>query len=416
MVLRRLVGVKEDILDWVPEERPRYTRLGLIVLNTGVLAGFSMTIAMATVGAVSPWLLVPLGLFWGLIIITVDSWLITSTNGSSRHGRLRVFAPRLVLSVLLGLVIAEPLVLWVFGSSITAEIKEFRKAEVEGYQSTLRVCNPATGGLNQDPACDGYRLNPGDTPQALESQLEEATAIRDRAKGVLVDLDAKHAELERLARDECAGRAGPGLTAVPGEGGECLRNRAKADQFRVDNQIERLHVEQLGLEQKVTDLTDQVARSRAGAAVRIGEDITAKVEEKRANLVGVDILDQVSAMGRVADRDLFAEVAQWVLRLLLVALDCLPVLTKLMGGTTAYDEQVTRQLEGAKRLHDKHMHVHENRDGVDLEIQMRQSDRKLRDRIAAMTATDRANSARRRIDEAAEIDRLAAELERRGGR
>ena len=36
--LRRVAGLNEAILDWVPEERPRYTWQGAIVLNTAILA------------------------------------------------------------------------------------------------------------------------------------------------------------------------------------------------------------------------------------------------------------------------------------------------------------------------------------------------------------------------------------------
>lgn len=53
-LLRRLAGIREDVLDWVPEERPRYTRLGLIVANTGIMAAAAMLIALTSVISV-PW-------------------------------------------------------------------------------------------------------------------------------------------------------------------------------------------------------------------------------------------------------------------------------------------------------------------------------------------------------------------------
>lgn len=77
-LMRRRVGVDEDILDWVPEERPRYTWLGFIVLNTGLLAGVAMHFALTSVTGASWWLLLPADLFWALMIITIDSWLISS--------------------------------------------------------------------------------------------------------------------------------------------------------------------------------------------------------------------------------------------------------------------------------------------------------------------------------------------------
>jgi len=59
--LRSLTGVSEDILDWAPEERSSYTLLGAIVLNTGVLAGLSLIVALSSL--TNGWwiLLVPFG-------------------------------------------------------------------------------------------------------------------------------------------------------------------------------------------------------------------------------------------------------------------------------------------------------------------------------------------------------------------
>jgi len=51
--------------------------------------------------------------------------------------------------------------------------------------------------------------------------------------------------------------------------------------------------------------------------------------------------------------------AQLLLRLLLIAIDCLPVLTKLMGGTTAYDRRVARRLVIDEDLHDTESRLQE---------------------------------------------------------
>ncbi|MBY8853451.1 DUF4407 domain-containing protein, partial [Saccharothrix sp. MB29] len=98
-LLRRLIGVNEDVLDWVPEERPRYTRLGAIVLNTGFLAAVSMHMALASVLG-NHWWLVFADLMWAVVIITADSWLISSTHGAPRASLIGTYLPRLLLSVM----------------------------------------------------------------------------------------------------------------------------------------------------------------------------------------------------------------------------------------------------------------------------------------------------------------------------
>jgi len=60
-LLRQVAGVNETILDWVPEERPRYTRLGAIVINTGLMAALSMTVLLGKVD-VPPLFVVPVAL------------------------------------------------------------------------------------------------------------------------------------------------------------------------------------------------------------------------------------------------------------------------------------------------------------------------------------------------------------------
>src|SRR5262245_41106021 len=90
-LIRRLAGVDEELLAWVPEERPRSTRLGAIIANTGLLAALSMFFALSTIVAM-PWpYLVPTALLWGFIIINLDGWLVASTHGILGSARLRVF-------------------------------------------------------------------------------------------------------------------------------------------------------------------------------------------------------------------------------------------------------------------------------------------------------------------------------------
>jgi hypothetical protein len=413
-LLRRLVGVKEDILDWVPEERPRYTRLGAIVLNTGILAGFSVVVALRNVVGGHWWLLPIAAVVWMVVIITVDSWLISSTHGVRRSSKL-MYIPRVLLSVLLGVVIAEPLVLGVFHSSIETEIRDYRKGEIERYESRLKQCNPVSGELVPDPTCDGLRVVIKEGPRAVEAQLAQAIDFRDDLRRVVDGLEAKRAELERVARDECVGRSGPGLTGVAGNGPECERNKAQSDQFRNDSQLPKLQQDLIAAEQKVVELNGAQAQARSNTEQQINAGINGKVEEKRENLTNPGLLDEFEALGRLSDRHLIVFLAHVVLAMLLLALDCLPVLAKLMGGTTAYDHQVFHQVEVAKRLHNKHLRTNEKRDSVDLDIQMQRWDQKLRNRIEDIDGADRSAKERRRIELSAQIDRLAAALEQQGG-
>src|SRR4051794_24196001 len=72
--LRAVIGIKEDVLDWAPEERPRYTKTAVIVLTTGMLSGLSIMVVLNQLLDGSAWwslALVPVAVFWALMIINL---------------------------------------------------------------------------------------------------------------------------------------------------------------------------------------------------------------------------------------------------------------------------------------------------------------------------------------------------------
>lgn len=216
--LRSIIGVRESLLNWVPEERMRYTRLGAIVLNTAVMAGFSLTIGLSgLVGAWWFWVLLPIGFFWGYLILTIDSWLISSTHGAVNAAKLKLLAPRLVISLLLGVIIAEPLVLWIFKPSIDAQIGEQHKTQVDDYEGRLKQCNP-TDGSTVAADCGAFTLNVEGNPQPIAVEHASATSRLTQLSAAFETLNTKYGELEALARGECAGTAGTGLTGRAGRG------------------------------------------------------------------------------------------------------------------------------------------------------------------------------------------------------
>src|SRR5437899_10840193 len=70
--LRVLVGIREDVLDWVPANRPHYTAFGVLVLNTGLLAAAAMFSALTKIVSVPLAALIPAALLWGWIILRID--------------------------------------------------------------------------------------------------------------------------------------------------------------------------------------------------------------------------------------------------------------------------------------------------------------------------------------------------------
>lgn len=409
-LMRGLVGVNEDVLDWVPEERPRHTRMGFIVFNTGVLAGVSMHLALSSV--VGPhWWLVFADLLWSWIIITVDSWLVSSTHGAARTSLFGTYLPRLVLAVLLGAVIAEPLVLSVFHQSIGTEISEYRKTKIDDYRTTLERCNPPTGVPDPSPSCTGFLVTVGAGPQPIEDELARANASRDDLRQQAADIDSTLARLEQLAVDECAGSAGPGLSGRAGEGPECARNREKADEFRRDNQVGSVHEALSAADQRAGVLSRDLARAAAATEHAVSTAINTEVAKKSATLTEHGLLDEFEALSRLSAKHSTVLSAHVLLVLLLIALDCLPVLSRMLSGHTEYDARMRRQLDVSARLHDLQLRASERRD---LELRERRSAHQLRADIDVIGGEDRSAKERHKIETAEQIDRLAAALEKHG--
>src|SRR5690349_8431064 len=141
-VLRLATGVREDVLARVPSERARYTSMGGVVIGTALMAMLSMTAALYWVfGGFRPFLVFAVPV-WGLFILSLDRWLMSSTSMGESAQAFGKLGARVFLSVALGVVLAEPLVLGIYGTAIEERVGQSRQAELTTRESDLRVCNP----------------------------------------------------------------------------------------------------------------------------------------------------------------------------------------------------------------------------------------------------------------------------------
>ena len=253
--LRHVAGVNETLLDWVPEERPRYTRLGAIVVNTGLLASLSMTVLLGSVH-LPPLLIVPIALIWGYVILSFDGWLVASTHGVLGMAKLRIFLPRLLISILMGAVIAEPLLLWVFGPAIETEVRDQREARVRIEEATYKACNPTTGGPATASGCDDYLLNVEGSPQSVGAERRDAESERRALVTRIEEINTELTRREELARLECNGTKEDGTTGIVGEGPNCVRNRDEADRYRASSNLDEHQAALVALNEKITGLIE----------------------------------------------------------------------------------------------------------------------------------------------------------------
>ena len=395
----------ESILDWVPEERARYTRLGAIIMNTGLLAGLSLITALSHVVQAPLVAVLLAGMFWAFMVMSFDGWLIASTHGVLGAMKVWFFLPRIFVSVLLGAVIAEPLVLWAFAPAINQDVRSFRAETLAAAVTEWTRCNPPTGIQPAGAACQDYILNipGGDSPEVAQQDLNGLKAQRQVVANRIASINAQLGKMENLARDECNGQKGSGFSGVVGQGPNCDRDRAEADQFRRDSELDQEESALTGLDAQIVAANNHLETITNNYESRVARAITqAKANQQEEQDGPIGLLEQSAALGRLSAHSGFVLAAQWMLRLLLIALDCLPVLAKLIGGTTSYDRLVNARLQMRKRMHAKDIESTEHR----YAHQKRVVDEILNDEV-------RAGRARQRAAQRAEIENLVEELRAR---
>ena len=116
-------GGDRSILNQVPMDRSRFAAMGAALLVAAGLSSISMFFALhnGVQLALVPSLIVCL--VWGLIILNLDRFLMLSIRYTRGGARLILVSfLRLILSAVVALVTATPLVLQIFSSDINAQL------------------------------------------------------------------------------------------------------------------------------------------------------------------------------------------------------------------------------------------------------------------------------------------------------
>jgi Domain of unknown function (DUF4407) len=420
--LRVLVGVDEQLLAKVPSERARYTALGGTVLGTASIAAFSMAMALAQVlGGFAVFLLLP-ALIWGLFVLNLDRWLVASSAGSRWHRRAAILLPRVALAVFFGIVIAEPLVMRVFQTAIEQHIRTERQQELTNLGSLLLRCNPEPSATEQyraaveSPECENNLLPFAESAQATAVELAAKRTQAERLQQTIEGDARQLAALEDLARRECAGTAGPGLTGARGRGPECLRREREADDFRTSHRIEESNKQLAELRDEIGELQSQVSAAQTNYQNGLEAEIASQVDKRAASHGPIGLLERFRAMHELISVNSFLTIATWCVRMLFIVVDCLPVLVKFFGGTTGYDRLVDVRLASAQRVHQETVRTNEVVVTADLEVQQHRAEAHKQQRRAEIDLQTREHEAgiHARIDQATDLltDRLASRQQR----
>ncbi|TDB99310.1 DUF4407 domain-containing protein [Actinomadura sp. 7K534] len=367
--LRSLIGVDESVLSMAPLDRGRYTAMALIVVNAGILAAVSMFIMIEKFADVPLLAALPVALFWGWVIFSVDRWLIASSHGTqSSRG---VFVARVLLAVVLGFVVAEPLLIKIFEPAIHRQVAEDRRVERAAKLSALTACNPVP--YRVLPAKDitsckdrGLLLTVGANPVAAAATVTSLNAqVSTLSKAIDKDMAALR-RLERLGHAECGGeRVGNETTGVIGEGPNCRQIRSERASLLRTSKLPDRRQQLADLQARAKNAVEAQGVVNAGYSTEIAREIDKQLPRPEGK---IGILEEDDALLALQGKNLMVFLFVWLLRLALITLDCMPILTKRLAGPSTYDRQVADHAAADMETHEvflKHAKTQNIQDRVD---------------------------------------------------
>jgi hypothetical protein len=350
-------GAQREILARCPTERPRFDTLGLAVLISSGIAGISMWFALDNVLNVNALLALPVAIAWILIILTVDRWIVTALP-LSRSRKWSVIVPRVLLAILLGVIISTPIVLRIFQPEIDRQIVVIKQQQSDQFVSLLQ--NSASGQQTQSLrneidtlqatiGADGFvPTNPASDPQIvqLNNELSHEQALEQRYYSQWV----------------CALYGGPGC---PSPASGPLAQAAQQSYNAAKTQVNTLTSDIQARQQQLAANDQDASTTRLHQAEAALPGIQAELNAAENNLASLEdgfaavndsssgLLLRLQALSQLSGQSLPVSLARWLVFLLFVAIECLPVAVKLVQHDDVYEEilyaTMDQELREAKR-------------------------------------------------------------------
>lgn len=293
---------------------------GTLVLIPAILALVSMTYALSTVGQLEEhlWLAWLGGIVWALIIFSFDRYIV-STHRRKLENKDELKSPafylRFFFALILGIVISHPIVLLYFNGSITDTIKQNRVEHQKNIQAEYDA-----------------RIH------SIENQIASIDtnfSAKEKARDVQADLVAREIDGEVLknAKGEIV------TTGIYGKGPSA------------ENKIK--HLAQLEKELQTLRVNDSLRKNELYAEInQLQDDADSSIS---AYNISFDYLRRELALEQLKDEHAIVGITQWLLMLLFVLVDVLPVTFKTFSPFGMYDKilledsKIVRNLDSSQR-------------------------------------------------------------------
>lgn len=337
-----LSGARPDILALCPGERIKFQSLGWAILITAGMAVVSMWFALTSAMGVPGYDALPLALLWGLVIMGIDRWLVTSLPHDRSGRRWLLAAPRLVLAILIGSLISTPIVLRVFQSEINNQISVIKENNEANFlssqqhssvQARIAKWQNTVTNLEQVISSNGAEpINPASDPvvQGLTTQLNSERTVANQ------DYHAWQCQLY----GGCGAPQGSGPLAA------ASKQRYLADESEITTLTNEISAREQTLQDNSAAAQKTRLQQAKNALPNAQAQLTAAQNEENAllnNFEGTNsaangLLIRLEALDQLTAKGGSLSLVRWLLFLLFLVIEVLPVSVKLLQQPGLYEQ------------------------------------------------------------------------------
>lgn len=313
-------GADLKILEQAPMDKNKYYGIGGTIVFTALMATFAGGYAFFTAFK-DLTLSIFFGFFWGALIFNLDRYIVSSFgvgDGKKTISKQELVeaAPRLVMAMILGLVIATPLELKLFESEINAEI--------------ARLNDRTTSELEIDIMGQAEKQT-----ATLRLEIEDLKDDINDRRDFLDNLRVKRNSAYEAYMCELNGTCGTGLK---GEGP--VFREAKENYLRLNEEFKETELE---YGKRSNEDYEKIAKKEAEIDnfLSMGREDIARLKNEYGGRNG--LLARLEALGTLTSKDMSLWTAKWLITLLFVFIEIAPILFKMMTERGPYDDILDRK-------------------------------------------------------------------------
>lgn len=367
-----LGGAQGEILDDVPSETSRFVQMFFVLAGTALVSALSMFFALLTGVRIAVWVAVPLAIVWALIIFNLDRFLTSTMRSTHNVWKLLGLAvPRVIMAMLIGVIVAEPLVLQVFHNDIAREVTATNITQAQSDQDAVAngpektALDAATERLNQleNQAATGIVTGTSTTSAG-------AVAAQQTVDQLTSQLDAQQKAIDQaraLYQCELTGQGAgtvAGCTGMVGDGAssQAAEQQLQQAQSSYDALAQKLQSANATLaaandsaaqaasaseDQNKQQANDQLPAAQAAYDAALAAYNTQAASVASGNADAVGLLSQISALERLSEQQPALAWAHWLIAALFFMIELLPVLVKVL--TSYGDPSLYEKAEALRR-------------------------------------------------------------------